>query len=85
MSCWKRFQKNYHGPERIAGAAIGSYGGIESQWFSDTGATDHVIGELEKLHVRDRYHGNEKIHTTNGAGIDIHHVGQSVINSHPYL
>jgi hypothetical protein len=80
LQCWKRFQKNYHGPDRTAGAAVGSHG-VDTAWYSDTGATDHITSELEKLHVRDRYHGNEQIHTANGAGMDIHHVGQSVIRS----
>jgi histone deacetylase 1/2 len=31
--------------------------------------------------VRDRYNGNEQIHTANGAGMDIRHVGHSVIRT----
>jgi histone deacetylase 1/2 len=80
LNCWKRFQKNYHGPERTAGAAIGSYG-IDTNWYADSGATDHITGELEKLQVRDRYTGNEQIHTVSGAGMDIHHIGHSVIRT----
>ncbi|XP_071678578.1 uncharacterized protein [Lolium perenne] len=67
LNCWKRFQKSYHGPDKSAGAAYGSYG-VDTNWYSDSGATDHVTGELEKLHVRDRYNGNEQIHTASGAG-----------------
>jgi hypothetical protein len=26
LACWKRFQKNYRGPEKLVGAAYGSYG-----------------------------------------------------------
>ncbi|KAK1669272.1 hypothetical protein QYE76_057431 [Lolium multiflorum] len=66
LNCWKRFQKSYHGPDKSAGAAYGSYG-VDTNWYSDSGATDHVTGELEKLHVRDRYNGNEQIHTASGA------------------
>jgi hypothetical protein len=36
---------------------------------------------LEKLHVRDCYNGNEKIHTASGSGMDIHHIGHSVIHT----
>jgi histone deacetylase 1/2 len=82
LNCWKRFNKNYRGPEKSAGEAYGngSYG-VDTNWYSDSGATDHVTSELEKLHVRDRYHGNEQIHTTNGTGMDIRHVGHSVIHT----
>jgi hypothetical protein len=30
--------------------------------------------------MRDRYNGNEQIHTTSGSGMDIHHIGYSVIH-----
>ncbi|KAK1649357.1 hypothetical protein QYE76_067162 [Lolium multiflorum] len=63
----KPIMKNYHGPERTAGAAVGSYG-IDTNWYADSGATDHITGELEKLQVRDCYTGNEQIHTASGAG-----------------
>jgi histone deacetylase 1/2 len=80
LNCWKRHQKNYRGPEKTAGAAYGSYG-FDSNWYNDSGATDHVTGELEKLHVRDRYNGNEQIHTASGSGMDIRHIGNSVIHA----
>ncbi|KAK1694183.1 hypothetical protein QYE76_010880 [Lolium multiflorum] len=69
LNCWKRFQKSYHGPEKTAGAAVGSYG-VDTNWYSDSGATDHITSELDKLHVRDRYNGNELIHTASGSGED---------------
>jgi hypothetical protein len=40
-----------------------------------------VIGELEKLHVRDRYSGNKQIHTASGSGMDIRHIGNSVTHT----
>ncbi|KAK1646409.1 hypothetical protein QYE76_064214 [Lolium multiflorum] len=56
------------GPDKSAGAAYGSGSyGVDTNWYSYTGATDHVTSELEKLHARDSYNGNEKIHTASGA------------------
>ena len=26
---------------------------VDTNWYTDTGATDHIMGELEKLTVRD--------------------------------
>jgi histone deacetylase 1/2 len=80
INYWKRHQKNYRGPEKSAGAAYGSYG-FYTNWYTDYGATDHITGELEKLHVRDRYNGNDQIHTTSGSGMHIHHIGNSVIHT----
>jgi hypothetical protein len=36
---------------------------------------------LEKLHVRDHYNGNEQIHTVSSLGMDIHHIGHSLIHT----
>jgi hypothetical protein len=80
LNCWKRFQKNYRGPEISASMAVGGTYGTNPNWYTDSGATDHITGEQEKLHVRDRYHGND-IHTVSGSGMDIHHIGHSVIHT----
>jgi histone deacetylase 1/2 len=76
----KQLQKNYRGPEKSVGAAYGSYG-VDTNWYTNSGATDHISGEMEKLHVRDRYNGNERIHTVSGSAMDIHHIGHSVIHT----
>ncbi|CAN6170455.1 unnamed protein product [Urochloa humidicola] len=40
----------------------------DPSWYADSGASDHVTGDLEKLALRDKYNGNEQIHTASGAG-----------------
>ena len=54
----------------------GSYQ-VDKNWYSDTGATDHITSDLDRLTTRDRYHGKEQIHTANGTGMSILHVGNS--------
>jgi hypothetical protein len=61
--------------------AVGGAYGTDPNGYTDSGATDHITGELEKLHVRDRYNGNDQIHTASGSGMDIHHIGHSVIHT----
>jgi histone deacetylase 1/2 len=51
------------------------------QWYTDTGATDHVTGELDKMMIRERYNGGEQIHTTNGSGMDITHIGRVICHT----
>lgn len=66
-------------PEVQANAAttsVPSYG-VDTNWYLDTGATDHVTGELEKLTVRDRYTGDEQVHTASGQGMAIQHIGHT--------
>jgi hypothetical protein len=69
------------GPDKSAGAAYGGSYGVDTNWYSDSGATDHVTSELEKLQVRDRYNGNEQIDMASGTGMDIRHVGHSVFHT----
>jgi hypothetical protein len=45
------------------------------------GATDHITSDLEKLAVRDNYHGNDQIHTASGSGMSISHVGSNTIHT----
>ncbi|XP_071678294.1 uncharacterized protein [Lolium perenne] len=49
--CWKRFNKEYMGEEKVAGAVTHSYN-IDPSWYIDTGATDHITSELDKLTFR---------------------------------
>lgn len=65
--CWHRYEENYVPDQRYAAAATGSYT-VDTNWYTDTGATDHITGELEKLSFREKYNGGEQIHTANGAG-----------------
>ncbi|XBH89844.1 hypothetical protein VPH35_081660 [Triticum aestivum] len=65
--CWKRFEKNYKRKEKTANTAATSYG-VDTNWYIDTGATDHITSELDKLAVRDRYTGTERVHTASGSG-----------------
>jgi hypothetical protein len=43
----------------------------------DSGATNHITGELEKLSIRNKYHGGDQIHTASGTGMDISFIGQT--------
>jgi hypothetical protein len=51
----------------------------DSNWYLDSGATDHIIGKLDKLIMHDRYHGGDQVSVANGAGMHINHIGHSVI------
>jgi hypothetical protein len=58
FKCYKRFDPNYMGEEKNANAAT-SYG-VDSNWYADSGATDHVARELDKLTVKDTYTGGDQ-------------------------
>jgi hypothetical protein len=48
---------------------------------ADSGATDHVTGEL-KLAINS-YHGGDQIYTASGSGMHIKHISHSLIHT-PY-
>jgi hypothetical protein len=54
---------------------------VDNDWYADSGATDHITSELDKLVVRDKYNGTEKVHTASGAGMEISHTGNSFIHT----
>lgn len=58
---------------------------IDPNWYVDTGATDHITTDLERLATRDRYTGGDQVQVANGAGLSITHIGNSSITGsiHP--
>ena len=45
----------------------------------DSGATDHLTSDLERLHVHERYSGKDHVQVANGAGLSIAHIGNSYL------
>lgn len=45
--CWHRYDENYVPDEKLGGAATHAYG-VDTNWYVDTGATDHITGQLNK-------------------------------------
>ena len=40
-----------------------------------------TTGELDKLTIRDKYHGPDQVHTASSSGMKITHVGRSVVKT----
>jgi hypothetical protein len=47
----------------------------------DNDATDHTTSELQKLDTWDNYAGRDQVHNASGEGMDISHVGHSVLHT----
>jgi hypothetical protein len=55
---------------------------VDTNWYADSGATDHITSELDKLAIRDKYNGGEKVRTANGANMEeISYTGKSFIHT----
>jgi hypothetical protein len=93
--CFKRFNRNFLGAgndgrymeKQVAAFSVTTHHGstssfpVDPSWYADTGATDHITGELEKLTTRDKYHGHDQVHTANGSGMNIDHIGSASIHT----
>lgn len=53
--------------------------GVDTNWYMDMGATDHIAGELDRLTVHDHYNGGDQVHTASGSGMKIDHIGHSTL------
>jgi hypothetical protein len=81
--CWHHFEEDYVSEQHIVAAA--SHPGVDHSWYTDLGAMDHIIGDLDKLTMHEPYTGNDQIHASNGSGMGITRVVSSIIptTSHP--
>jgi hypothetical protein len=79
LKCFKRFDQNFIGEDKNAYITV-AYD-VNTNWYADSGATDHITGDLEKLTTCDKYLGNDQVHTANGSGMTIDQVGHSIIRT----
>lgn len=66
IRCWHRMDEAYH-ENPSAMVATSSYK-IDPNWYSDTGATEHITSDLDRLAVREQYNGGDKVHVGDGTG-----------------
>jgi hypothetical protein len=79
--CWYRFDEDFVPEQRHTAAAATSSYTVYTNWYADSGATDHITSELDKLAVRDKYNGGEKVLTVSSAGMKISRIGKSFIHT----
>ena len=66
--------------EKKSGGPPTAYG-VDTNWYVDSGASDHVTADLEKMSVRDKYGGHDQVHTTNGSGMRISNIGHASLHT----
>jgi hypothetical protein len=55
--------------------------GPSQVWLTDSGAINYMAADLGNLSLASPYPTNEMIHTANGEGLTVSHIGDSTINS----
>jgi histone deacetylase 1/2 len=83
VNCWYRYDDDAETNTKSAGLAS-SYG-YDTNWYVDSGASDHITADLKKITVKDKYNSGDQVHTANGSGMSISAIGHSVLHtlSHP--
>jgi hypothetical protein len=66
-------------PEQRTAATASSSFGPDNNWYIDSGTTDHIIGELDKLTIHDAYTSSDQIHVVNEVGMEISYIVTSII------
>jgi hypothetical protein len=57
-TCWYRFDEEYVS-ELCTVAAVTTSSASDNNWYTDSGATDRITGELDKLTMHDAYNGTD--------------------------
>ncbi|KAK1629222.1 hypothetical protein QYE76_003537 [Lolium multiflorum] len=72
LDCWWRYEEDRdrrdNGDRGRKDANFASHG-VDTNWYYDTGATDHITGELNKLSTHDDYNGRDQVRTAEGTGL----------------
>ncbi|KAH7670249.1 RNA-directed DNA polymerase protein [Dioscorea alata] len=85
LRCYHRFDHTYEADENHIPASTASSCTVDSNWYADTGATDHITHDLERLTTRERYTGGDHVQVANRTGLSIAHVGNSSITGYNCL
>jgi hypothetical protein len=79
LRCYIRFDANYNGEEKHVHAATTSYN-VNTEWYIDTGTTDHITSDLDKLMMKEnKYDSLDQVRTISGSGMPKSH--WSIYNS----
>jgi histone deacetylase 1/2 len=54
---------------------------VDTNWYADSGATDHITSNLEKLNFHEKYGGRDQVHTASGTGMSIKNIGHTMLHS----
>ena len=81
--CMDFTYQGHHPPNKLAAMATSNQSLVEHNWYTDTGATDHITSDIGNLSLCFDYHGPEKVSVGNGVGLHISHIGvEFYFNSH---
>lgn len=76
LKCWFHFDQSYQAElDQVAFTTDTTLYNVDTNWYVDSRATDHLIKKLNKLTLKEKYHGKDKVQVVNVAGLSITHIG----------
>jgi hypothetical protein len=81
LDCWYRYDESYSSTNSKTAAAATQRYGVDTNWYTNTAATNHITSDLDKLTVQNKYKGSDQIVTVSGTGMDICNTGHAVIKT----
>ena len=82
LKCYHRFDHAYKIDDGHTASMVTtpSYS-VDTNWYTNTGATDHVTADLDRISICEKYPGKEQVQVANGTGLSILHTGHSLIST----
>ena len=79
--CRNRFNPEFviNNNSRSGNSASTNSNNNPASWVMDSGATDHLTSQLDRLHFHTPYGGKDQVQVANGAGLSISHIGHSTL------
>lgn len=78
LKCYHKFDHSYQAEDaHVAAYAVAPAYNIDTNWYSDIGATNHITSNLDRLTVRERYTIKDQVQVANYSDWAIQHSGQS--------
>ena len=78
-TCKKRFDSDYSSGNGRSAYNASTSSNNSTHWVLDSGTTDHLTSDLERLQFRERYGGHDQVQVANGSGLSISHIGHSTL------
>jgi hypothetical protein len=85
LDCYHRMDYAYQGrhpPTQLAAMVAHTNGDLETQdWLADSGANTHVTADQSNISDAQPFAGADTVGMGNGAGLDMHSIGSSIVHS----
>lgn len=81
LRCYHRFDHSFQAEDTRSVVATTIGYNVDWNWYADSGTTNHLTCDLDRLSMHERHKGTYQVQVANGTGLKISHIGRSTISS----